>query len=44
MIFFFFFFEKVQPIFNTKNEFENTNFKMFKEVVHNFGKSDDDIV
>ena len=36
------FFGKIQPIFNTKNDFESTNFEMFEEVVHNFGKSDDD--
>ena len=27
-----------------KNGFESTNFEMFKEVVHNFGKSDDDMI
>ena len=27
-----------------KNDFENTNFEMFEEVVHNFGKSDDDMI
>ena len=26
-----------------KNDFEEENFEMFKEVVHNFGKSDSDI-
>ena len=26
-----------------KNDFENQNFEIFAEVVHNFGKSDDDI-
>ena len=39
-----FFFGRIRPIFNTKNDFECTNFEMFKEVVHNFGKSDDDII
>ena len=27
-----------------KNDFESTNFEMFEEVVHSFGKSDDDMV
>ena len=27
-----------------KNDFESTNFEMFEEVVHNFGKSDDDMI
>ena len=27
-----------------KYDFENQNFEMFKEVVHNFGKSDGDII
>ena len=27
-----------------KNDFENQNFEMFEEVVHNFGKSDGDII
>ena len=27
-----------------KTEFESTNFDMFKEVVHNFDKSDDDMI
>ena len=27
-----------------KNDFENQNFEMFKEVVYNFGKSDGDII
>ena len=27
-----------------KNDFENQNFEMFKEVVHNFVKSDSDII
>ena len=26
-----------------KNDFESTNFANFEEVVHNFGRSDDDI-
>ena len=27
-----------------KNDFESTNFAIFEEVVHNFGKSDDDMI
>ena len=27
-----------------KNDFESTNFANFEEVVHNFGRSDDDII
>ena len=27
-----------------KNDFESTNFANFEEVVHNFGRSDDDMV
>ena len=27
-----------------KNDFESTNFDMFEEVVHNFGKSDDNMI
>ena len=27
-----------------KNDLESTNFAKFDEVVHNFGKSDDDII
>ena len=27
-----------------KNDFEYQNFEMFEEVVHNFGKSDGDII
>ena len=38
------FFEKIRPIFNTKKDFESTNFEMFEEVAHNFGKSDDDMI
>ena len=36
---------KIQPIFLAqKNDFESMNFDMFEEVVHNFGKSDDDMI
>ena len=27
-----------------KNDFESTNFENFEEVVHNFGRSDDDMI
>ena len=27
-----------------KNDFESTNFASFEEVVHNFGKSDNDMI
>ena len=27
-----------------KNDFESTNFANFEEVVHNFGRSDDDMI
>ena len=27
-----------------KNDFENQKFEMFEEVVHNFGKSESDII
>ena len=27
-----------------KNDFENQNFEMLEEVIHNFGKSDGDII
>ena len=27
-----------------KNDFESTNFASFEEVVHNFGRSDDDMI
>ena len=27
-----------------KNDFESTNFANFVEVVHNFGRSDDDMI
>mgnify|MGYP007048346288 CR=1 FL=1 len=27
-----------------KNDFESTNFANFDEVVHNFGRSDDDMI
>ena len=27
-----------------KNDFESTNFAIFEEVVHNYGRSDNDII
>ena len=39
------FFCEIFDRFSTqKNYFENQNFEMFEEVVHNFGKSDDDMI
>ena len=29
---------------NQKNDHDSTNFEMFKEVVHNFGKSDNQMI
>ena len=39
-----YFSERCDQFLAQKNDFESTNFEMFKEVVHNFGKSDDDII
>ena len=39
-----FFLERFDQFSTLKNDFENQNFEMFLEVVHNFGKSDGDIV
>ena len=39
-----FFLKKIRPFFNTENDFENQNFGMLTEVVHNFGKSVGDII
>ena len=39
-----FFFGKIRSIFDAENDFENQNFEIFAKVVHNFGKSDDDII
>ena len=36
------FFGKIQPIFNTGKDFENQNFEIFEEVVHNFSECDGD--
>ena len=38
-----FFLERFDQFSTLKNDFENQNFEMFKEVVHNFDKSDGDI-
>ena len=37
-----FFSERFNQFLRQKNDFESTNFEMFKEVVHNFGKSDEE--
>ena len=39
-----FFWERFDQFSTLKNDFENQNFEMFEEVVHNFGKSDGDII
>ena len=39
-----FFLERFDQFSTLKNDFENQNFEMFEEVVHNFGKSDGDII
>ena len=39
-----FFLEKFNQFSTLKNDFENQNFEMFNEVVHNFGKSEGDII
>ena len=39
-----FFFERFDQFSTQKNDFENQNFEMFVEVVHNFGKSDGDMI
>ena len=35
--------ERFDQFSTLKNDFENQNFEMFEEVVHNFGKSDSDL-
>ena len=39
-----FFLERFDQFLTQKNDFESTNFAMFEKVVHNFGKSDDDMI
>ena len=39
-----FFLESFNKFSTLKNDFENQNFEMFEEIVHNFGKSDSDII
>ena len=39
-----FFSETLDQFLTQKNDFESTNFDMFEEVVHNFGKSYDDMI
>ena len=38
------FLERFDQFLTQKNDFEITNFEMFEEVVHDFGKSDGDII
>ena len=38
------FLERFEQFSTMKNDFENQNFEMFEQVVHNSGKSDDDII
>ena len=38
------FLESFQQILTLKNDLENQNFEMFEEIVHNFDKSDNDII
>ena len=39
-----FFFERFDQFLTQKNDFESMNFEMFEEIVHNFGKSDDEMI
>ena len=36
--------ERFHQFLTQKNDFESTNLEIFEEVVHNFGKSDDDMI
>ena len=36
--------ERFNQFSTLENDLENQNFKMFEEIVHNFGKSDHDII
>ena len=38
------FFRKIRLIFMPKNDCDCTNFSNFEEVVHNFGRFDDDMI
>ena len=38
------FMERFDQFLMRKNDFENQYFEIFANVVHNFGKSDDDII
>ena len=38
------FFGRFDQFLTQKNYFESTNFEMFKEYVHNFGKSDNNMI
>ena len=39
-----FFSERFDQFSTLKNDFENPNFEMFEEFVHNFGKSGNDMI
>ena len=39
-----FFLERFDKFLTQKNDFESTNFEKFKEVDHNFIKSDDEMI
>ena len=34
----------IRLILDTENDFETQNFEIFDKVVHNFGRSDDDMI
>ena len=36
--------ERFNQFLTQKNDLKSRNFEMFQEVVHNFGKSDDDMI
>ena len=36
--------ERLLQFLMLKNDFESTNFAIFEEVVHNFNRSDDDMI
>ena len=38
------FLERFDQFLTQKNDFESKNSEMFKKVVHNFGKSDGDMI
>ena len=44
MLFIYFFSERFDQFLTQKNDFESKKFEMLEEVVHDFGKSDDDMI